>query len=81
HFTDTYFGFVDRRDADHTFYYRVHSPVILIEFDHQAGVALADEKPTRNHIHTIVRTPNGNDYGTDLLRLHYETSPHHRRAR
>ncbi|MBV8083703.1 MAG: DUF3500 domain-containing protein, partial [Chloroflexi bacterium] len=48
HFTDTYFGFVDRRDADHTFYYRVHSPVILIEFDHQAGVALADEKPTRN---------------------------------
>jgi hypothetical protein len=24
------------------------------------------------HIHTIVRTPNGNDYGIDLLRLHYE---------
>jgi hypothetical protein len=25
-----------------------------------------------------VRTPNGNDYGMDLLRLHYETAPHHR---
>jgi len=78
HLVDTYFGFVDRQDVHETFYYRVHSPVILIEFDHQAGVALADDKPTRNHIHTIVRTPNGNDYGKDLLRQHYQTSPHHR---
>jgi hypothetical protein len=23
------------------------------------------------HIHTIIRTPNGNDYGKDLLRQHY----------
>jgi hypothetical protein len=28
-------------------------------------------------VHTIVRTPNGNDYGIDLLRQHYATSPHH----
>ena len=31
---------------------------------------------TRNHIHTLVRTPNGNDYGTDLLRQHYERYDH-----
>jgi hypothetical protein len=32
--------------------------------------------PTRQHIHTIVRTPNGNDYGKDLLRQHLERHPH-----
>jgi hypothetical protein len=26
-----------------------------------------------------VRTPNGNDYGIDLLRLHYRHAAHHRR--
>jgi Protein of unknown function (DUF3500) len=43
----------------------------LIEFDHQRGVALDRRGPSRNHIHTVVRTPNGNDYGRDLLRQHY----------
>jgi hypothetical protein len=28
-------------------------------------------QPTHQHIHTVVRTPNGNDYGKDLLRQHY----------
>ncbi|MSQ52309.1 MAG: DUF3500 domain-containing protein [Betaproteobacteria bacterium] len=59
-----------------TYYYQVYSPVILIEFDHQAGLALEGEKPTRDHIHTVVCTPNGNDYGRDLLRQHYEDAPH-----
>jgi len=27
-------------------------------------------KPTRDHIHTVIRTPNGNDYGKDLLGQH-----------
>ena len=60
---------------DSVFYYRIHSPVILIEFDHQlpAGLRhLADPKlPNREHVHVVVRTPNGNDYGKDLLRQHY----------
>ncbi|HUZ77921.1 MAG TPA: DUF3500 domain-containing protein [Chloroflexota bacterium] len=77
HLDGTSFGWIARADADDTFYYRVQSPVLLIEFDHQSGVALADDHPTRKHIHTIVRTPNGNDYGKDLLRQHYLTSPHH----
>jgi hypothetical protein len=55
------------------FYYRIHSPVILIEFDHQLPVALPGPRvPNRDHVHTVVRTPNGNDYGKDLLRQHYE---------
>lgn len=32
--------------------------------------------PTRNHIHTVVRTPNGNDYGRDLLRQHLQQHRH-----
>jgi hypothetical protein len=59
------------------FYYRIQSPVILIEFDHQTPVALEGPRvPTRRHVHTIVRTPNGNDYGKDLLRQHYEQHRH-----
>ncbi|NUS10680.1 MAG: hypothetical protein HOY69_04620, partial [Streptomyces sp.] len=33
---------------------------------------------TQLHVHSIIRTPNGNDYGRELLRQHYLTSPHHR---
>ena len=63
------------------FYYRIHSPVILIEFDHQRPANLArfaadPQKPTRQHIHVVVRTPNGNDYGKDLLRQHYLAHRH-----
>jgi hypothetical protein len=47
--------------------------VILIEFDHQLPVALPGPRvPGREHVHSVVRTPNGNDYGRDLLRQHYE---------
>ncbi|MEK9658412.1 MAG: DUF3500 domain-containing protein [Chloroflexota bacterium] len=62
-------------DAD-AFYYRLHNPVLLIEFDHQDGLVLESDGPSRHHIHTLVRTPNGNDYGTDLLRQHRERFPH-----
>jgi hypothetical protein len=73
----TYFGWIGSADSDGIFYYRIHSPVILIEFDHQRPIALAkSDTPTRNHIHTVVRTPNGNDYGKDLLRQHHAQHPH-----
>ena len=45
------------------FYYRVHSPVTLIEFDHHDGVVFDNIDPSRHHIHMLVRTPNGGDYG------------------
>ena len=78
HLRDTYFAWMGGIDEDSVFYYRVHSPVILIEFDHQRGIALGNEQPSRNHIHTVVRTPNGNDYGKDLLRQHHQQFDHTR---
>jgi hypothetical protein len=78
HLPETLFAWMGGMDDDSVFYYRVHSPVILIEFDHQRGIALGNEHPSRNHIHTVVRTPNGNDYGRDLLRQHHEQFDHTR---
>ena len=72
HLNDTYFAWIGSIDHDDAFYYRVHSPVVLVEFDHQRGTALEGDKASRRHIHTIIRTPNGNDYGADLLRQHHE---------
>jgi len=75
HLRDTYFCWMGGVEDDSVFYYRVHSPVIIIEFDHQRGIAFRQyTKPYKDHIHVVVRTPNGNDYGKDLLRQHYEQS-------
>jgi len=77
HLDRTYFAWIGATGAESVFYYRIHSPVILIEFDHQRPIALArSATPTRNHVHTVVRTPNGNDYGKDVLRQHYEQHSH-----
>lgn len=76
---NTWFSWVGETTKDAVFYYRIHSPVVLIEFDHQrvVGVPNADDgKPSKNHIHTVVRTPNGNDYGKNLLRQHLENHEH-----
>jgi hypothetical protein len=79
HLNETHFGWVGEHADDSVFYYRIHSPVILIEFDHQTPVALkGPREPGRQHIHSVVRTPNGNDYGQDLLRLHYQQHSHPR---
>jgi len=32
--------------------------------------------PNPEHVHVVIRTPNGNDYGKDLLRQHYAQHPH-----
>lgn len=89
HLDDTYFYWIGESDDDSAFYYRVHSPVVLIEYDAQSPLAYGTEDssgsgggggmggpggtPTQQHIHTIIRTPNGGDYGIDLLKLHLET--------
>ena len=76
HLDQTHFAWIGGTGDDAVFYYRIHSPVILIEFDHQRPVGIrhlvAGRNPIRQHIHAVVRTPNGNDYGKDLLRQHYE---------
>ncbi|HUF48341.1 MAG TPA: DUF3500 domain-containing protein [Vicinamibacterales bacterium] len=72
HLDDTWFAWIGGVGPDDVFYYRIQSPVILIEFDHQMPVALGGPRvPGKAHIHSVVRTPNGNDYGKDLLRQHY----------
>ncbi len=76
HLDETHFAWIGGTGDDAVFYYRIHSPVILIEFDHQRPVGIRHlvegRAPIRQHIHAVVRTPNGNDYGKDLLRQHYE---------
>jgi hypothetical protein len=78
HLPNTWFAWIGDDSPDGVFYYRIQSPVILVEFDHQTPVAIGQRggPPTRQHIHSVVRTPNGNDYGKDLLRQHYERHPH-----
>lgn len=80
HLDETYFAWVGDAGDDAVFYYRIHSPVILIEYDQQRPVGMRrqfpDRKPNRQHVHVVVRTPNGNDYGKDLLRQHHEKRSH-----
>jgi Protein of unknown function (DUF3500) len=81
HLTATHFAWIGGSDAGSVYYYRIHSPVVLIEFDHQAPAGLrhlhpGSRAPIREHVHTVTRTPNGNDYGKDLLRQHYEQHRH-----
>ncbi|WP_046728893.1 DUF3500 domain-containing protein [Streptomyces humi] len=84
HLDDTYVTWAGGTGADDAFYVRVHSPVVWVEVDCQAPGPLrgayggAEGVPTQMHVHSIIRTPNGNDYGKELLRQHYLTSPHHR---
>jgi Protein of unknown function (DUF3500) len=49
---------------------RLQSPVAIFEFDRRPGVFLTNDRAMKFHIHTIVRTPNGNDYGIELIRRH-----------
>jgi len=75
----TYFAWIGASDEQSVYYYRIYSPVILIEFDHQKPVGttkLYGTAPHSQHIHAVIRTPNGNDYGKDLLRQHYLEHPH-----
>jgi len=46
-------------------YYRIQTPVFLIEYDNTQNDA--------NHIHSVWRDYNG-DFGLDLLKAHYQTS-------
>ncbi|MER6672314.1 DUF3500 domain-containing protein [Streptomyces sp. NPDC000983] len=84
HLDDTYFFWMGETEDDSAFYYRVHSPVVLIEYDAQAPLFYSEDsssgasaspgagggEPSQQHIHTMIRTPNGGDYGVDLLKLH-----------
>ena len=48
-------------------YYRIHGPTVLIEYD--------NTQTNANHIHTVVRDLV-NDFGEDLLMEHYKNTDH-----
>jgi hypothetical protein len=81
HLPTTTFAWIGKTEPSSVFYYRIQSPVLLIEFDHQTPANLRQlaanpNIPNHEHIHVVVRTPNGNDYGKDLLRQHYAQHRH-----
>ena len=82
HLSETDFAWTGETGPTSAFYYRILSPVVLIEYDLQAAgpigkaIGNSDTIPTRNHVHSVPRTPNGNHYGKDLLRQHDEQTAH-----
>jgi len=66
HFEETYFCWIGGFGDEDPFYFRIQSPVILVEFDHHSGVFLTNKEPAKFHIHTLLRMPNGGDYGHAL---------------
>ena len=73
---DTYFVWTGGTTINDPIYYRVFNPAVWIEFNNESGL---------DHIHTITRAPNGNDYGIfalnrgpKTLREHYASADHHK---
>jgi hypothetical protein len=79
HLDDTHLAWIGGAGDHDPFYYRIHSPILIIEYDCHQGIFLDNPQPEPFHVHTIVRTPNGGDYGRDLLRRHL--ARHHPGAR
>jgi len=69
HAHETYFCWIGGFGDEDPFYYRIQNPVIIVEFDHHSGVFLNNKEPAKFHIHTLLRTPNGGDYGMALRPL------------
>ena len=64
----TWFSWIGGSGPTDVFYYRVQSPVVIAELDHHCGVFLDYDSPQPFHVHTVLRTPHGNDYGRAYLR-------------
>ncbi|KAJ5773447.1 hypothetical protein N7457_008343 [Penicillium paradoxum] len=68
HLPETYFSWIGKFGDDDPYYYRIQSPVVLVEFDYHSGIYLTNTEPQKYHTHTIQRLPNGGDYATELIR-------------
>jgi hypothetical protein len=68
HLDETWFSWIGGSQPGDVFYYRLQSPVIIAELDHHCGVFLDYDTPQPFHIHTVLRTPHGNDYGRSWVR-------------
>ncbi|MEU4660011.1 DUF3500 domain-containing protein [Streptomyces sp. NPDC023723] len=65
---ETWFCWIGGHQPGDVFYYRVQSPVLCAELDHHCGVFLDYDTPRPFHVHTVLRTPHGNDYGRAYVR-------------
>ncbi|AXB42732.1 DUF3500 domain-containing protein [Amycolatopsis albispora] len=65
---ETWFSWIGGHEPGDVFYYRIQSPVIIVELDHHCGVFLDYDTPKPFHVHTVLRTPHGNDYGRAYVR-------------
>jgi hypothetical protein len=63
-----YFAWAGGIEKGDPHYYRIQTPIFLIEYD--------DTQNNANHIHSVWRDYEG-DFGTDLLGEHYQTSHKH----
>ncbi|QNF35691.1 DUF3500 domain-containing protein [Adhaeribacter swui] len=65
----TYFAWAgsQTQEIGKAHYYRIHNPVLLIEYDNSQNNA--------NHVHTVIRDLT-NDFGEDALQAHYQKHPH-----
>ena len=82
---DTYFVWIGGTTTDDPIYYRVFNPAVWIEFNNEGGVGGGRRGNNLDHIHTITRAPNGNDYGIFALNHgpktlleHYVLEDHHK---
>jgi hypothetical protein len=72
HWEETHFAWQGPPpSATGRFYFRVHGPRILIEYDVQEPIS-----SNGGHVHAITRDP-ANDYGVDWLKLHYQEPAFH----
>jgi len=68
HLDETWFSWIGGHAPGDVFYYRLQSPVLIAELDHHCGVFLDYDVPQPFHVHTVLRTPHGNDYGRSWVR-------------
>ncbi|GAA1706862.1 DUF3500 domain-containing protein [Kribbella yunnanensis] len=68
HLDETWFSWIGGHRRGEVFYFRIQSPVGIFELDHHCGVFLNYGVPQPFHIHTVMRTPHGNDYGRAWVR-------------
>ena len=67
-FNDIHFAWAGGEERKMPHYYRLHSPFFFVEYDNTQNNA--------NHIHSVWRHIE-DDFGADLLRLHYHKTDHH----
>ena len=68
-FDNLFFCWAGKKEKNQPHYYRIQGRRIFVEYDNTQRGA--------NHIHTVWRDLE-NDFGGDVLKSHYSTSPHHK---